>query len=447
MNKTNLTRGKIRLISYTFFLILALAVGTLTGHYRAARLSRELNASSSRSLSQLSSYISSINSDLTKGIYANSQPMLSEVVNNLARDASGAKNSLSCLPVSDVQLDNTYKFLSQVAFFVASLDRTLSEGKKITDGQRSKMQSLIAISEQLSGDISSIIENVESGETSLSGESSALNLRSRQLSTLSSEISGAEQAIDDYPTLIYDGPFSDNIMTKESFLLKSSQEITAAEALERAGSFSGIDKEKLKSSGEMEGKIASYLFSDGDISIAVSKRGGYIVYLLGSSYAGEEKISVETAREKARQFLEKNGYKGMADSYYSVDDGIITLNFAYTENGVVCYPDLIKLSVSLESGKVISFDGSGYIMNHRQREFSEPKISVSQARERLSPLLEVINVRPAIIPTEYETEKQTYEFHCRDKDGKELLVYIDTQTGLEDNILILLYSDNGILTK
>ncbi len=40
------------------------------------------------------------------------------------------------------------------------------------------------------------------------------------------------------------------------------------------------------------------------------------------------------------------------------------------------------------------------------------------------------------------------EFHCRNRAaGDEVLIYINTETGEEENILMLLYSDNGTLTK
>ena len=447
MRKTVLNRSKIRLIMFISFLILSLCISSVVSFARAQRLTRQLNASSQRSLSSLSSYISSINSDLTKGVYSNSQAMLSEVVNNLTRDASGAKNALSSLSVSDLRLDNTFKFLSQVASFVGSLDRSLSLGHSVTDAQRQKMLKLIEISQTLSSDISDIIDSVESGEMSLREENESLESANRDILSLSKVLGDAEEQISDYPTLIYDGPFSDSIGEKESEMLKSAQEITSEQALIKAAAFMEADTESLKREGEAEGSIPSYIFSSGGSSIAVSKRGGYVVYLLGSSFAGEEKIGSDKARENARSFLEKNGFKNMTDSYYSVSDGICTLNFAYSADGIICYPDLIKVSVSLESGRVISFDASGYIMNHRSRSISSPAITEAQARSKLSPLLKVLSCRRAIIPTEYETEQDTYEFHCEDRNGQELLVYIDTVTGAEDNILILLYSDNGILTK
>lgn len=51
------------------------------------------------------------------------------------------------------------------------------------------------------------------------------------------------------------------------------------------------------------------------------------------------------------------------------------------------------------------------------------------------------------IPTDFGTEVFAYEYHCVAPDEKEILVYINPETGVEEEILILLYSDNGVLTK
>ena len=172
-----------------------------------------------------------------------------------------------------------------------------------------------------------------------------------------------------------------------------------------------------------------------------------MLYLLGSSSAGESVISPEQAVENAKNFLSAKGYKNMKESYYSTQDGICTVNFAYENEGVICYPDLIKLSVSLETGNIISFDARGYIMNHTDRPPVQSKISADEAKMSVSDYLTVMSSRLAIIPTDYKTEKTAYEFHCKTPDEQEVLVYIDVLTAKEDDILLLLYSDGGILTK
>ena len=137
----------------------------------------------------------------------------------------------------------------------------------------------------------------------------------------------------------------------------------------------------------------------------------------------------------------------MRESYYFTDDGICTINFAATQNGYILYPDLIKVSVSLENGEIMAFDASGYISNHYERKIESPKITENEAKSKLNDELTVIDVQLCVIPTEWKTEKYCYEIHCKTDNEQEILVYIDSFTGEEDNILILLYSDGGVLTK
>ena len=81
-----------------------------------------------------------------------------------------------------------------------------------------------------------------------------------------------------------------------------------------------------------------------------------------------------------KKYLENIGYTSMRESYYSVYDGVCTINFAYTENGIIHYSDLIKVSVSLETGKVVALDASGHLMNHTERDIYDEKITAEQAK-------------------------------------------------------------------
>ena len=69
------------------------------------------------------------------------------------------------------------------------------------------------------------------------------------------------------------------------------------------------------------------------------------------------------------------------------------------------------------------------------------------AAASVAPGLRVENVSRAVIPTGGGYEKYAWELRCADETGQDVLVYIDTSTGQEDDILILLYADGGALTK
>jgi len=137
----------------------------------------------------------------------------------------------------------------------------------------------------------------------------------------------------------------------------------------------------------------------------------------------------------------------MTESYYEIDDGIITINFAYEQDNVLCYTDLIKIAVSMENGDIVSYDARGFWVNHQERNLAQPAISVEQAREVLSPQLTVENSRLALIPTGGKNEALCWEFRCEGTAGDSVLVYVNAATGTEQEILLLIEDENGVLTK
>ena len=188
------------------------------------------------------------------------------------------------------------------------------------------------------------------------------------------------------------------------------------------------------------------MFSSDNASVSVTKRGGYIIYLRRYEPVSETKISYEEAVNKASEFL--NGYmSGFTPTYYFADEGVCTVNFAYKDGVTLCYPDLVKIGVSLDTGKVVLIEAAGYISNHHTRSIPTPKYSSEQARAVLSESLTVNNVRRVMIPTDGKDEKHCYEFECTGVDGEELLVYVNVSNLEEEKILLLLRSDGGTLAK
>ena len=80
----------------------------------------------------------------------------------------------------------------------------------------------------------------------------------------------------------------------------------------------------------------------------------------------------------------------------------------------------------------------GFITNYRD---------AAEAAAGVAETLTVKRSSLAVIPTAGGGESFTHELLCRTADGQDVLVYKDTVTGKEDDILILLYSDHGVLTK
>ena len=223
--------------------------------------------------------------------------------------------------------------------------------------------------------------------------------------------------------------------------------VSQEEALETAKKICHKEKDVLRFSHNEDGDLPCYVFQGDNSTIAVTKQGGKPCYMINSQFVGEIQLKYDDVVNKATEYLDSLGYSDMKASYYFIEDGICTINFAAVQNDIVMYPDLIKVGISLENGEILSFDATGYISNHTRRNNVTAKISMEEAEKVVNNQLEIINSQICVIPTEWKTEQLCYEIHCKDKDNREFLIYIDCETGMEDNILILLYSDGGILTK
>ena len=179
--------------------------------------------------------------------------------------------------------------------------------------------------------------------------------------------------------------------------------------------------------------------------ISISKKGGHVVFVNYNRQVDMENIKQEEANEIGIKFLNEKGFPNMKATYFTKQGGIVTVNYAYQENNVVIYSDLIKVKIALDNGEVLGLETTGYLNSHYERKFNEIKVSKEKAKEFLNKDLEIISEGLAMIPTEYQTELLCWEFKGKVED-RDFLVYINVETGKEEDVLLILDTPNGTLT-
>ena len=75
----------------------------------------------------------------------------------------------------------------------------------------------------------------------------------------------------------------------------------------------------------------------------------------------------------------------------------------------------------------------------------EEKITIDEARATLNPNLKILSEKKAVIPKDDKTEKYCYEFKGV-VENRNFLVYINVETGEEEEILVILETERGTLT-
>jgi germination protein YpeB len=325
------------------------------------------------------------------------------------------------------------------------LAEKIASGEEISQEEHSNLCTLLEYAKELNQSVSDITTICNNGGQITNNDLKASEV---EVKTLSTNLTTAEETFKDYPTLLYDGPFADAILNKEPLLTKGKDTFTKEEALEIASSAIGVDSTQITYESEEEGSIPCYVFSYGQRTVGITKQGGYVAYMLYSGKITTSKITEENAINLAKEYLNKLGYENMTASYHMTSNNICVINFAYKSGSTTYYSDLIKVGVAMSNGKILSLEAKGFITNHTSRSDFKATITDEKAKALVSSYVTVLDTKKCVIPKDNGTEVQCIELHCESQDtNEELLIYLNAKTGVEEDIMLLLYSDGGTLTK
>ncbi len=398
-------------------------------------------------------YVQNVETYLAKSLISSTPEHGAETLTNVWREANLAQAYLSQLPIESQELANTEKFLNQVSDYSYSLSRKNIYNESLSDEDLKNLKDLHNYSVELENTLNQLSDDINSGRIKWDElTNKGTTAFAQQVSTSSMDgFSNLEENFHQYSGLIYDGAFSEHLTNGEKKGL-TGDDIDEDIAKQKAIDFIGKDNvQNIESLGFSENAtIPEYNFSvktnsENSISISISKKGGHIVYMNSNRDVNSEIISQEEANVKGKEFLNNHGFMNMKETYYLKQDGIVTINYAYVQNDVVVYSDLIKVKVALDNGEVLGIETTGYLNNHTQRDTSNVKISKESAKKTLNKNLQIASEGLAIIPTEFQTEILCYEFKGK-VDDKEFLVYINAENGREEDILIITNTPNGTLT-
>ena len=448
---SRLKKGHMLSVIGVFIIIIVVLITVLVRKEQDSKQASE--NSYNMAFYSLVDYVENVETYLAKSLISNTPEHGAETLTNVWREANLAQSYLARLPIESQKLENTEKFLNQVSDYSYSLSRKNIYNESLSDEDLKNLKDLHNYSVELKNTLNQLSEDINSGRIKWNELSNKGTVAfAQQVSTQTNDsFSNLEENFHEYSGLIYDGAFSEHITSSEKKGL-TGNDIDEETAKQKVSEFVGQENIKeIQSLGFSENAtIPEYNFSvktnlENDITISVSKKGGHIIYMNSNRTVNSEIISQEEANEKGKEFLNNKGLNNMKATYYLKQDGIVTINYAYTQNDVVVYSDLIKVKVALDNGEVLGIETTGYLNNHTQRDTSKVKISKEEAKKTLNKDLEISSEGLAIIPTEYNTEILCYEFKGK-VDDREFLVYINAENGREEDILIITNTPNGTLT-
>lgn len=438
------------LIVLLFILLFCASVWGIIASDTVTKYKTSTEESYDRDFNVLLATLKDMYSKLDKCSISNDDTFLAKSFAEISKLAATSQEMLTRLPLSHVTTSQTTEFLSKVDDFSSAMLTEILDGHSLLEEDRNALAAVTNSSKLFLDQMYAFHEEIakdgsefkwDSGEKEYYFDEAKENIITESFTSMNEDFV-------EYPSMIYDGPFSDSLKNPTPKGL-TGEETTKEEIETRInkllGDGSGI---QLTYNGEAEGDIPSHSFtvSEGDNSLYLlySKTGGHLISATCSKQPEAETITMDQALAVAQEFLKKTGVDPMTPTYHEKYNNIGVFNFAYIQDDVTVYSDLIKVQVSLQDGSVIGYEAEGYYMSHTIRDLETPSITLEQAQSSISVDLSITHTTLALIPTKGKNEVLCYEFKGTSGDQM-YIIYINATTGKEQQIFRVIEADQSVL--
>lgn len=444
MNNTKLITGLWVCIAILTLVSVAFAIAYFTNQNQAGEYKDQLEYVYERSFYDLVDNVNNIEINLSKLGSSKSDIARKELIAKIISQTNMAQNNLSTLPIDSNEIGNTVSFINYVNGYLTSLNQKLGKNKSLTSDDLDNLENLYACSQKIKSEVNRYALLLESDYKIIDNAKDS----TYELSRFSQTFSTLKEPSVDYPELIYDGPFSDSVINKEVKGLKENI-ISQAQAEEIVKNLKEkIGFENFEYIGEGKGKIPTFDYSlnfqnNSHGYLQITKNGGKVLTYSHTTEENYGVIDTEKCTLNAIEFAKNMGYQDMMGVWCEKAKNTAYVNLVYNHNGVAVYPDMIKVKLDTRA-QVCGFEASTYFYNHIDRVAITPKLSLAQAKENLPNDLLITQNRLVIIPGEYVGELYAYEFEC-EKNQNKFFIYINADTGEQENILRVIETENGEL--
>lgn len=440
-------RLKHHILLYTFLSVAVLLSIYLVLDYgiQAQRSAQALEDAYAQRVLETQEHLQAIGLKLGKAPVAADARTQVELLAGISRQADSVVSGLSALPLSHIAMSDTLKFCNQLSEYAMVLALSVAAGQPLTERETAELVSLESQCALLTGQFATARETMVAESLRLTARPGVFYAEAQAAQRPLEQVADPDNGMD-YPSMIYDGAFSDARHYGSPKALGEGR-IDQRQAMEAARAFVGEERVRsVEAAPDSGGALASYgvklTLNDGVVLNAeVTRQGGKMLWMVPEHAAFEPGWTLEECAEAARDFLLDRGYGEMEANHYQVYDGLAVINFVAVQDGVLLYPDLVKVQVRMDTGEVVGLEANNYLMNHTERTGLSPALSGEQALEKASSRLEAGQARLCVIPYR-EGERLCYEVPGR-YEGREYRVYIDAITGEEAEVLMMVDSVGG----
>ncbi|NLW17195.1 MAG: germination protein YpeB [Firmicutes bacterium] len=436
----------LRWLALAILLVFGLSIWWGVTQFRLHRqFAVRLENNYQRAFHELVWHVQTIENELAKLSVASTAEQEMEKLATVWRQLYAAQEKVGQLPLGLVSLENAEKYLATVGDQVFALVR---RGTGLSANERTQIDNMQQGAAQLAKELAELQQTVLTHNLRWTDVESAL-IKARtedevRDNSVINSFSLVNKQVQEYPEVQFDQRIGILPPTPRLEGNKVSREEAAATALW----FIDPGKEseyRIVSSELTGGPIPTYNFlitgaqdETRRLNVAVTETRGRVLWMLDSRQpATAGNLPAEALQEQAANFLRRRGYNNMRLVGQHEYQGSMHFAYVFEQDGVLIYPDLLRVRVAADDGRVIGFEGNGYTVWHKERELPSPKISMQEALEGLAQGLELIGpAQLAVIFNAQSEETLVYEFPV-ERSNDRFLVYVDAQTGKEVQIVRL----------
>jgi spore germination protein len=432
-------------------LILGLIVVTTWGYtqYQEKR-NWEINAENQYQLAftSLATNANSMEADLSKALVSASFVQNIRLLTNIWRQANTCQENLGQLPLTSLELSNTKNLLAGVgAYCLNTAQKKLIQGSRV---DRNEWDKLLVLRNRIRVMVSHVGEMQRKFFDSRSRWLEVDRLNSPKMAGAPPDINRNQMAksflmlengLKRVPDITYEG---NNLNFTPRPVGLTGKRISSKTAVALTRRFLQPDypdarvRYERKIGGDFQSFMCRVTFPRRpaeELRCSVSVKGGHVAWLLGNRRVDRATWGLERCAVKAKAFLEQKGYLDMQvvarDSYANV----ATLTCAPRRNGVLYYPELVKVQVAQDNGAILGCDFIAYLTFHDPDRMAavQPVFSTRQIVRKLNPNFKSGRIRRAEVLDEMFNKVLCYEVNGRQGNDR-YQIYYNAVNGREEKI-------------
>ncbi len=421
--------------------VTTLALGTIVafGWMNVNGMQARMADSQYSTLYELNSVVDNLDGNLAKARIATSGTEQTKLLSDIAVESEIAEALLSRMPVECRMTESMTSFINKMSDSAKEMLYSVAAGGKLTDSQTAAIEYMYRTNLEMKRELNEL--------TSTSCAKDMIDAMTGKQGLMYDSFENIRNNAVETPKEIQDGPFAESNDKASAKYLENEEDITSSDAEKLAEKYFadyGVTKAECCGESNFKGAVVYNLnvqTDDGEMFAQLSKQGGKVVMFNSYKDCSDKNFSVERCIDIAEDFLSSIGYNNMTAVWTSENGTACNLNFAFEQDGVIIYPDIIKVKVCEQRGIVTGIEALSYVLNHTDRTLPEAGIDKDAALAAINEKFDVAGSRLALIPFNGE-EALTYEIYGNYGDAQYYL-YIDAATGEQIETLTVVGTKQG----